>query len=87
MKKINKSTKNMSYKQVENIPLIQSRNVNKVLSILNKIRFKLSKQGLDTISICISGDQSAGKSAIMTAITGIYQPLNHSMCTRCSIVI
>lgn len=37
--------------------------------------------------IIVVGDQSTGKSAILTALTGIVFPINSGMCTKCPIVI
>lgn len=37
--------------------------------------------------IIVVGDQSTGKSAILTALTGIVFPVKTGMCTKCPIVI
>jgi len=56
------------------------------LQLLQRIR-EVSDGELDLPQICVVGDQSAGKSALLTCITGIDFPVEQGICTKAPIVV
>jgi len=57
------------------------------LAALQKIRSIAGGNELDLPQICVVGDQSSGKSALLGEITGINFPVNSGICTRAPIVV
>ena len=56
------------------------------MQLLQRIR-DVSDGELDLPQICVVGDQSAGKSALLTCITGIDFPVEQGICTKAPIVV
>lgn len=57
------------------------------LATLQKIRSIAGGYELNLPQICVVGDQSSGKSALLGEITGINFPVNVGMCTKAPIVV
>lgn len=57
------------------------------LAGLQKIRSIAGGNELDLPQICVVGDQSSGKSALLGEITSINFPVNSGICTRAPIVV
>ena len=57
------------------------------LASLQRIRSIAGSSELDLPQICVVGDQSSGKSALLAEITRIQFPVNSGICTKAPIVV
>lgn len=57
------------------------------IQALNQIRGLDSRNELDIPTIVFAGKQSAGKSSLVEALTGVQLPRSHGTCTRCPIQV
>jgi ABC-type uncharacterized transport system ATPase subunit len=59
----------------------------KAIQLLNKLRLSGIEGELSIPTIVFAGKQSAGKSSLVKALTGVQLPRNHGICTRCPIQV
>ena len=57
------------------------------LAALQRIRSIAGGCALDLPQVCVVGDQSSGKSALLSEITGLHFPVNAGICTKAPIVV
>jgi len=63
------------------IPL-QSKDYRELLDVIDKLRSKGIGRYVDLPEIIVCGDQSAGKSSVLEAISGMSFPTKDNLCTR-----
>jgi GTP-binding protein EngB required for normal cell division len=61
---------------------LQSKDHRDLLDIIDKLRSKGISKYLDLPEIIVCGDQSAGKSSVLEAISGMSFPTKDNLCTR-----
>ncbi|XWW94493.1 hypothetical protein V2A60_002436 [Cordyceps javanica] len=61
---------------------LQSENHRNLLDIIDKLRSKGVSRYVDLPQIVVCGDQSAGKSSVLEAISGMTFPTKDNLCTR-----
>ncbi|KAG6306898.1 hypothetical protein E4U45_006164 [Claviceps purpurea] len=61
---------------------LQSRGHRNLLDIIDKLRSKGISRYVDLPQIVVCGDQSAGKSSVLEAISGMSFPSKDNLCTR-----
>ncbi|KAG6030299.1 hypothetical protein E4U41_000131 [Claviceps citrina] len=61
---------------------LQSRDHRNLLDIIDKLRSKGISRYVDLPQIVVCGDQSAGKSSVLEAISGMSFPSKDNLCTR-----
>lgn len=61
---------------------LQSKEHRDLLDIIDKLRSQGISQYVDLPQIVVCGDQSAGKSSVLEAISGISFPTKDNLCTR-----
>ena len=61
---------------------LQSRDHRDLLDIIDKLRSKGISKYVDLPEIIVCGDQSAGKSSVLEAISGMSFPTKDNLCTR-----
>jgi hypothetical protein len=59
----------------------------KAIALMNKLRECGAESELDVPRIVFAGKQSAGKSSLVEALTGVQLPRDHGTCTRCPIQV
>lgn len=59
----------------------------KLLETLKTVRKIVNGEHLSLPQICVVGDQSSGKSSLLTSISGIMFPEARGTCTRCPCVV
>ncbi|CAI2165758.1 22_t:CDS:2 [Funneliformis geosporum] len=60
-----------------------ARNASKYIEILNKLRRMGAQSAVDLPTVVFCGNQSAGKSSLLEAISGVQLPRSEGTCTRC----
>ncbi|CAB4416615.1 unnamed protein product [Rhizophagus irregularis] len=60
-----------------------AKNAVKYIEILNKLRRMGAQSAVDLPTVVFCGNQSAGKSSLLEAISGIQLPRSDGTCTRC----
>ncbi|RIA95863.1 P-loop containing nucleoside triphosphate hydrolase protein [Glomus cerebriforme] len=60
-----------------------AKNAVKYIEILNKLRSIGAQSAVDLPTVVFCGNQSAGKSSLLEAISGIQLPRSDGTCTRC----
>ncbi|RIA95861.1 P-loop containing nucleoside triphosphate hydrolase protein [Glomus cerebriforme] len=60
-----------------------AKNAVKYIEILNKLRSIGAQSTIDLPTVVFCGNQSAGKSSLLEAISGIQLPRSEGTCTRC----
>lgn len=61
---------------------LQSDDHRRLLDIVDKLRSRGISQYVDLPEIVVCGDQSAGKSSVLEAISGMSFPVKDNLCTR-----
>src|SRR5437764_9960847 len=61
---------------------LQSKDHRDLLDIIDKLRSKGISRYVDLPEIIVYGDQSAGKSSVLEAISGMAFPTKDNLCTR-----
>jgi hypothetical protein len=59
----------------------------RAIQLVNKLRAVGAESDIDIPRIAFAGKQSAGKSSLVEALTGIQLPRSHGTCTRCPIEV
>ena len=57
------------------------------IALMNKLRECGAQSDLDIPRIAFAGKQSAGKSSLVEALTGVQLPRSNGTCTRCPIEV
>jgi Dynamin family len=59
----------------------------RAIKLMNQLREIGIEGDLSIPRIAFAGKQSAGKSSVVEALTGVQLPRNHGTCTRCPIQV
>src|SRR2546429_6639060 len=65
--------------------LLQSKDHSELLDVIDLLRSQGVSHYVPIPQIIVCGDQSAGKSSVLEALSGVQFPTKDTFCTRCAI--
>jgi hypothetical protein len=68
-------------------PLTQAEKIKAMVKCVNNLRYLGVESEVPLPKICVVGDQSAGKSSLIEALSGISVPRAEGCCTRCPLEV
>jgi Dynamin family/Dynamin central region len=68
-------------------PLTQAEKIKAMVRCVNNLRYLGVESEVPLPKICVVGDQSAGKSSLIEALSGISVPRAEGCCTRCPLEV